>query len=166
MATAKTNGAAALPDEVRDLSCKLMDTELQKRGKQMSDVELEVEQWKLERAGVSAKIRKGESRRAELAHVIEKGEETRPVRCAWSADYAKNVWRLHRTDTHAEVDTRAMTASDRNGELDFADTTKPKKASKTKKPAPPAAGETTKATRPPRKAPLHPKASKQSHAQA
>lgn len=158
MATAKTNGATP-PDETRDLACRLTDVELQKRGKQMSDVELEVEEWKLERAGVSAKIRTGESRRAELAHVIDKGEETRPVRCTWSADYGKNVWRLKRSDTQAEVDTRAMTAHDRNTELGF--------DGDDEKPATPGA----KAGRPPRKAPLHgkpkgSKSSKSSHAHA
>jgi hypothetical protein len=155
MATApKTNGAAP-PDETRDLACKLTDVEKKLRGEQMADAELEIEQWKLERASVGAKITKAATRRAELAHVIDKGEELRPVRCTWSADYAKNVWRMSRTDTKAEVDTRAMTASDRNVELGFdGDDDKPKPASK------------TKASRPPRKAPLQSKASKKSTAHA
>ncbi len=42
------------------------------------------------------------------------------MRCHWQEDFPKNVWRLIRQDTGVEVDTRAMTAEDRQGALAIA----------------------------------------------
>lgn len=110
--------------EMRDLPVKLTDAELLARADQMSAAELEIERLSLERAQTTKSINDQKRTRAELAHTIDRGEEERPVKCAWHEDFPKNVFRLKREDTGEEIDTRPMTGLDRTGKL-FDDDAKP-----------------------------------------
>lgn len=117
---AKGNGKAPARGreiEVRPLTVKLTEPELLKRGDEMANCELEIEQFKVDRADVNDRIKVAVKRRAELAHVIEAGEEDREVKCEWVEDFQKNCFRLVRLDTSESVDTKPMQAADRIGHL-------------------------------------------------
>jgi hypothetical protein len=106
------------PDiEVRELSCTLTESELLARGEAMADAELQEEQLKAERAGVTEQIKGRQVLRRKLAGVIDSGTEKRDVRCAWIEDFAQNCFHLVRQDTGEVIDTRAMTADDRQEAL-------------------------------------------------
>jgi hypothetical protein len=111
----KRNGhaAAASEREQRELECTLADTELQARADTMADCELLIEKLKEQRKGLNGQIADNAAERARLAHVIERRIEARMVECAWIDDFPKNVKRLIRQDTGAEVDTRPMGTADR-----------------------------------------------------
>jgi hypothetical protein len=114
---AKGNGSGnGLDTDVaveRELPCKLTESELLVRGNTMADCELKIDVLKGQRSGVNAEIRKEVRERNKLAHTIEAGVELRTVLCKWIGDYKQNVWHLIRQDTGDEVETRAMTAADR-----------------------------------------------------
>jgi hypothetical protein len=106
------------PDtETRELACELNQAELIARGDEMADAELRIEALKLERGGVTDQIKNEQILRRKLAGVIDSGKELREVRCVWVEDFPKNVFRLIRQDTGAEVDTRAMSAADRQEDM-------------------------------------------------
>ena len=102
----------------RELPVKLTTDELLQRGEAMADCEFEIDKQKAVRKGVNAIIRAQTDERAKLAHVIESGVETRNVICKWIADYPLNMWRLVRQDTGQQVDSRPMTATDRQTGFD------------------------------------------------
>ena len=102
----------------RELPVKLTTDELLERGEAMADCEFEIDKQKAVRKGVNAIIRAQTDERAKLAHVIESGVETRKVVCKWVGDYARNVWRLVRQDSGGMVDSRPMTAADRQTDFD------------------------------------------------
>lgn len=103
--------------EQRELMCKLTEGEIIARGDEMAKAELEIDRLKETRRGVNGQIADLSTRRNKLATIIEEGEEARAVDCTWIEDFAKNVVRLVRQDTGAEVDTRPMTADDRQESL-------------------------------------------------
>lgn len=107
--------------EQRALACKLSEQELLKRGEEMAEAELAIEKLKLDRTDLNNQIKVAVKRRADLAHVIDTGEEERDVKCEWLKDFKQNCMRLVRTDTSGEVETRALTASERTGELFITD---------------------------------------------
>lgn len=104
--------------ETRELQCTLTESELLARGAALAEAELQIERLKLKRADVSAEIKAQRELRRELAGVIDTGTERRDVRCVWIEDFSKNCFRLIRQDTGEEVDTRAMTADDRQLAMD------------------------------------------------
>lgn len=113
----KGNGHATREVEERTLAVRLTESELLERGEKMADAEIAIAAYKEKRAAIGRDITAESKRRAELADVIESGTEERVVRCEWAADFPKNVWRLMRQDTYVQVDTRPMTAADRQGSL-------------------------------------------------
>lgn len=124
MATRKrSNGHAprnaAREVEQRELICKLTDPEFQDRSDKMAAAELAIEKLKEQRKGINGQIADAAAERARLAHIIDHREEARMVACEWQDDFQRNVKRLVRPDTGAEVDTRPMTAADRQVGLDL-----------------------------------------------
>lgn len=105
--------------ETRELLCDLNATELLQRGEAMADAELAIEQLKLKRGELGDKLKAERALRRKLAGVIDSGTERRDVRCVWIEDFAKNCYRLIRQDTGLEIDTRAMTAADRQEPIGF-----------------------------------------------
>lgn len=105
--------------EIRELQCELNPTELLQRGDAMADAELEIEQLKLRRSELGDKLKAQRALRRKLAGVIDGGTERRDVRCVWIEDFSKNCYRLVRQDTGLEIDTRAMTAADRQEPMGF-----------------------------------------------
>ena len=103
--------------EQRELECVLTEGEFTLRSDAMADCELEIEKLKEQRKGLNGAIAAAAAERQRLAHVIETRRETRMVDCAWNEDFRQNVKRLIRQDTGAEVDTKPMTAADRQGTL-------------------------------------------------
>lgn len=123
MATAKKNGGAAtakaigIEKERRLCGVKLTEAEKVARGDEMADCEVAIEKLKAERSELARQVKTHEKRRNELGHALDTGEEQRELLCAWEPDYPKNVFRLKRPDNGAEVDTRPMSAVDRNVDL-------------------------------------------------
>ena len=107
--------------ETRELWCELTESELLARGDSMAECELKIEQLKLKRGTIADAIKAQRAERRKLAGVIDAGKEQRDVRCVWIERFEQNCYELIRQDTGALVDTRAMTASDRQRGLGFAD---------------------------------------------
>jgi hypothetical protein len=105
--------------ETRELACELTQAELLQRGDSMAVSELRIEQLKLKRGEVSDKIKAERALRRKLAGIIDTGREERDVRCVWIGDFVHNVFSLVRQDTGEVIDTRAMTAADRQEEMGF-----------------------------------------------
>ena len=107
--------------ETRELPCELTATDLLRAGDAMAKCELAIEgleeNRKLANERAKKRVQTQVDRRNELAHMIATGTEVRDVRCVWIEDFAHNVHRLIRQDTGDEVDTRAMTAADRQTDL-------------------------------------------------
>jgi hypothetical protein len=87
------------------------------RGDEMADCEVKIEQLKGERSELARQVKTHEKRRNELGHALDTGAEQRELLCAWQPDYAKNVFRLTRPDNAEVIDTRPMSAVDRNVDL-------------------------------------------------
>lgn len=116
----KSNGANQAKQyevEVRAVPVPLTEAERVQRGDDMADCEVQIEALKAERSELARQVKTLEKRRNELGHALEAGTEERELRCTWEPDYPKNVFRLKRPDTGAEVDTRPMTADDRTADL-------------------------------------------------
>jgi vacuolar-type H+-ATPase subunit D/Vma8 len=146
-----SNGNGAREREDRRLEVKLTQAELLERGDKMAAAEVEIETLKEQRKALNVSIQNAAGQRAELAHVIERGTEEQQVTCEWQPDYQKNVKRLVRLDTKALVDTKAMTAADREVPLfdDGDSATPPPRSPKARAPrAKKAAAPTTAAPRP------------------
>lgn len=121
---ATTNGSTANGSrkyEERELPVKLNEKELLARGDAMAECELAIETLKIERLQLNKRIKAQIDERGKLGHIIDREAEDRTVKCEWRPDYPKNVFRLVRLDTQEEVDTRAMTGSDRQGSLSVDD---------------------------------------------
>lgn len=103
----------------RELSCKLTEEELLERGDRMAAAELAIEVLKGKRKLQNAEISAQVELRAELAHTIESGVEDRDVKCKWIGNFTTNQWALIRQDTGEEVESRAMTAQDRQAGFPF-----------------------------------------------
>jgi hypothetical protein len=103
--------------ETRELLCELNTTELLQRGETMADAELRIEQWQLKRGTIGDKIKAERALRRKLAGIIDTGTEMRDVRCVWIEKFEQNCFELVRQDTGAVIDTRAMTAKDRQVDL-------------------------------------------------
>lgn len=103
----------------RELDVQLTDDEMKARGESMSVAELKIERHKAERKRVNALISEQVDLRNKLAHVIDTGLESRTVICKWVAFDKENRWSLVRQDTGAEVESKAMTAGDKQEPLDY-----------------------------------------------
>jgi hypothetical protein len=105
--------------ETRELLCELTQAELLQRGDSMAVSELRVEQLKLKRGEVSDKIKAERALRRKLAGIIDTGREERDVPCVWIGDFVHNCFTCVRQDTGEVIDTRAMTAADRQEDMGF-----------------------------------------------
>lgn len=103
--------------ETRELPCALTADELRTRGDAMADAELAVERLKFKRGEISDAIKAQRQLRRKLAGVIDTGIEHRDVLCVWREDFVHNCFQLVRQDTFDVVDTRAMTAADRQEDM-------------------------------------------------
>lgn len=99
--------------ETRELMCELTAAELLQRGDAMADAELRIEQLKEKRGELGELIKADRTLRRKLAGAIDSGKERRDVHCVWIEDYVHSCARLIRQDTGECVDTRALTAADR-----------------------------------------------------
>lgn len=117
-----TNGKSVNDDVSleRELDVRLTHEELKARGESMSVAELKIERLKAERKRVNGLISEQVDLRNKLAHVIDTGAESRTVICKWVAFDKENRWSLVRQDTGAEVESKAMTAGDKQQPIDWA----------------------------------------------
>jgi hypothetical protein len=101
--------------EVIERMCpvKLTDEEVLERGARMALEELQIDELKLERKALNAKIAEHVAERSKLAHLIESGVESRPVPCHWEVNSKAELVILLRNDTGAELESRPLTAADR-----------------------------------------------------
>jgi len=107
--------------EIRSLSCPLSDEDLKLRAHKLASAVKkydEVESEKkahAERFGSELKTIGEEIN--QLATVVKSRSEFRPVECVWKEDHKTSMMRLIRTDTNTEIDSRAMTASEKQVKL-------------------------------------------------
>lgn len=119
---AKKNGKPAAPKAGHETTMRmcqvaLTETERVNRGDEMADCEVKIEALKSEASELARQVKTHAKRRNELGHALEAGTEERELLCAWVPDFSKNVFRLTRPDTGAVIDTRPMTAGDRQVEV-------------------------------------------------
>jgi hypothetical protein len=112
---------------------KLNDEEVIDRGAKMAEEELQIDELKLERKALNAKIAEHVAERSKLAHVIESRTESRTVRCHWEVNTKAELVILLRDDTREELESRPLTAADRQLALPEMETEKKAKRSRTKK---------------------------------
>lgn len=103
--------------EKRRCAVKLTLNERDQRGDEMADCEVKVEALKAERSELARQIKSNEKRRNELGHALEAGTEERELVCSWVPDFKQNAFMLTRPDSNEIIDTRPMTATDRQGDL-------------------------------------------------
>lgn len=103
----------------KKLAVKLTEKELLDRGNRAADCEIEIAALKAERSNFTRAINEQASKRAQLLGVIDAKEEERMVLCHWAKNFAHNCWDLIRSDTRAVVDTKPLTAADRQAEIEF-----------------------------------------------
>lgn len=103
--------------EQRELMCELTEPERLLRGERLAQCEIEQEGLREKRRGLNGGIAELRAEATKLAEVIDAGEESRVVECTWIEDAPQNRFKLVRQDTGAEVDSRAMTFKDHQGDL-------------------------------------------------
>lgn len=101
------------PQETKELPCPLTPEERQQAGKDLADVIDEINAVENELAGHKAhaksQITELEDRKRELKHMIQTGQQERPVSTVWEMDKEKKEATLIRLDTGEAVRTRPMT---------------------------------------------------------
>lgn len=120
MASKKNNGAAKTAGHettVRQCQVKLTEAERVNRGDEMADCEVKIETLKSEASELARQVKSHAKRRNELGHALEAGTELRDLKCTWVPDFAKNVFRLTRPDDGTVIDTRPMSAADRQNDM-------------------------------------------------
>jgi hypothetical protein len=141
MATKKTSsngGTKRIETEKRRCAVKLTAAECGQRADEMAECELKIEQLKADKSELARQVKTHERRRNELGHAIENKTEERELLCEWRPDYKQNAFLLTRPDTNEPVDSRPMTADDRNVDLwpmDAPTATKPLPATPPRSPA-------------------------------
>lgn len=107
----------------KDLYVKLTSSEHIARSRRMSDAihERQHIEQQLKEAKAAHKEHDGrlEAEIVHLAKVVARGEEMRPVECEQRPNWQNGTIEIFRLDTGECVDFRAMTAAERQGELDL-----------------------------------------------
>jgi hypothetical protein len=108
-------------DEERVLPCRLNELDLLERGRELSDTYDRYETIEAKKKAAAAEAKEElDSARDELkrlSRIIAKREEPRVVKCQWKSDFDGNRKICFRTDTGEVVEERALTASERQGQL-------------------------------------------------
>jgi hypothetical protein len=107
--------------ETRLCQVKISVSERAELGRDMGRLELQIEGLKVERAGVSKRIREAETERNKLGHTAESGLRDMDIECWWRRDDAAQEWVLQRPDTGEVVEVRPFNGRDLNHELPFDD---------------------------------------------
>lgn len=109
--------------EYRSVQVNLTEAERSERGKALArevDSYTEVEStMKLEAAKYREELKAKRAKIDLLARVVDTGRETREVPCHWRAQHARGIAILVRADTSETVDTRPLTAEERQADLAF-----------------------------------------------
>jgi len=99
--------------EQRELECILTEAEVIARGDDMSAAEIEIDEHKKTRRGITGSINELAEKRNKLARVIEAGKEKRLVECEWTPDFGAGQTVCARLDTGEVIETRPLTNADR-----------------------------------------------------
>jgi hypothetical protein len=90
-------------------------------GHEMGKHEVQIEALKVERAGVSKRIRGHEVERNKLGHWLDTGKREQDVECWWRRSEVAREWYLQRPDTGETIETRPFSPRDMVHELPFTD---------------------------------------------
>jgi len=107
--------------ETRSCQVEISASERVELGHEMGRHEVQIEGLKVERAGVSKRIRNHEVERNKLGHWLDTGKREQDVECWWRRDDAAREWYLQRPDTGETVETRPFSPRDMVHELPFHD---------------------------------------------
>lgn len=106
---------------VRTLPVKLTEDELSDRSKSLAkhyqDRAVADLQRKEVAAQLAATIKKHDSQISILAQAINTGTEWREVTCEWQYDWPDGKKRLFREDTEELIETKEITAEERQGKI-------------------------------------------------
>lgn len=119
MVKAKTKGK--YETVVKVLPVELTDKEVQERGEKLAELEQDAQECREEAAANAARYRERKKALAEqiakVSKCINDGKEDRQVTCDLVPDYRRNLMEIVRQDTNEAVDSRALTADERQMEL-------------------------------------------------
>lgn len=105
----------------RVLPVELNDKEIQERGEKLAEIEQQLQGTREDAAADAARFRERKKslneQIAKLATQINDGKESRQVECELRPDYRRNLMEIVRTDLDEVVDSRALTAEERQLEL-------------------------------------------------
>jgi hypothetical protein len=107
--------------ETRSCQVEISASERVELGHEMGRHEVQIEGLKVERAGVSKRIRNHEVERNKLGHWLDTGKREQDVECWWRRDDTAREWYLQRPDTGETVETRPFSPRDMVHELPFHD---------------------------------------------
>ena len=109
------------PTETRELQVALSDDELIGRSQKLVSLLDEVDELQEDAkdaaAAVKVDVKTKLTEAKKLRRVVSTGSEERDVLCEWQADPVALTMTLVRVDTGARIETRAMTAEERQGEM-------------------------------------------------
>jgi uncharacterized protein YydD (DUF2326 family) len=107
--------------ENRTLTCTLTEAELKAKADELAALVDKHNALVDEKKRISAQYKiKIDALKADLdlaAAVVRDRKEVRSVECRWITDFYRNVVKLVRTDTYEEIESRAMTAEERQRDL-------------------------------------------------
>ena len=107
--------------EIRSLSCPLSDEDYKLRAHKLASAlqkKMEVEAHKKAVAErYNSEIKSLDEEVGDLTAVVKNKCEFRPVECVWKEDHKTSMMRLIRIDTGTEIDSRAMTAAEKQVKL-------------------------------------------------
>lgn len=105
----------------RSLPVRMTDVELGRKGQELADAEIRLARLEEKKRESAADFRhavaKVKEEIAELASVVESGEERREVEVYEQADEISEMVILRREDTGEEVERRPMTMEDRQATI-------------------------------------------------
>lgn len=107
--------------ETRSCLVDLSASERVELGHEMGKHEVQIEALKVERAGVSKRIRGHEVERNKLGHWLDTGKREQDVECWWRRSEVAREWYLQRPDTGETIETRPFSGRDLIHELPFTD---------------------------------------------
>lgn len=105
------------------LPVKLTEQEVAEKAKQLALLDQQKkaleEKKKAQASLIKGQVEIVEEEMAELFHAVSKEEERREVECNRMFDYDTGTASLYRSDTGELLESREMTAEERQGELDL-----------------------------------------------
>jgi len=109
--------------ETRSLKVELTDEEFVERAMELVKCDQRIETLEQERKNSNEEFKRKIgtllNRKYELHRAIQEVEEFRDIDCEWTENWDQKCWELQRLDNREVIDTRAMSAEDLQGSIQY-----------------------------------------------